>query len=271
MPSVSVIIPTYNRCALLARALDSVLAQTRCADEVIVVDDGSQDGTADFVRHAYPQVHLLVQRNAGVSAARNRGITCATGEWIALLDSDDVWLPTKLAMQLQALTQQPGFRLVHCDEVWIRKGVRVNPMKKHKKRGGFIFQYCLPLCCISPSSVLIERSVFETLGNFDESLPACEDYDLWLRICAREPVLYLDQPLLQKYGGHSDQLSQQYWGMDRFRIQALQKILTMGVLSEQDRVAVKAMLVKKAAIFARGAEKHGREELARYYWGLSIG
>ena len=103
MVSISVVIPTCNRRDLLPRALDSVLAQTSLADEIIVVDDGSHDGTPELVRRNYPQARLIVQSNAGVSAARNRGISSATGEWIAFLDSDDAWLPRKLERQLQSL------------------------------------------------------------------------------------------------------------------------------------------------------------------------
>lgn len=265
MPSISVIIPTFNRRDMLPRAIDSVLGQTRPPEEVIVVDDGSTDGTADLIRTTYPGVRVIEQRNAGVSAARNRGITNAHGQWIALLDSDDVWLPQKLERQLEALSQHPSFRLVHCDEIWFRNGVRVNPMNKHKKQGGYIFAQCLALCCISPSAVLIESTLFDEVGRFDAGLPACEDYDLWLRICARVPVLYVDEPLLKKYGGHADQLSRKHWGMDRFRVRALEKILATDVLSERNRAAAEATLVEKATILANGAAKRGRADLVTAY------
>ncbi len=269
MTSISVIIPTYNRQASLARALDSVLAQTRPADEIIVVDDGSTDATAELIRQNYPQVRYFHQTNRGVSAARNHGIAQAQGEWIALLDSDDQWLPEKLAIQLQHLQQQPGHRLCHCDEIWIRHGKRVNPMKKHAKHGGWIFRHCLPLCVISPSAALIQRSLLEEIGGFDENLPACEDYDLWLRICAHHPVLLVEQALLIKYGGHADQLSRRYWGMDRFRIQALVKILQQGGLSPGDAQAARAMLLEKIRIYQAGARKRGRQQEVDYYARLA--
>ncbi len=265
MGPISVVIPTYNRRDVLPRAIDSVLAQTSSPDEIIVVDDGSDDGTAGIIQRAYPQVRVIDQKNAGVSAARNLGITSARGEWIALLDSDDAWLPQKLERQLQVLLQHPGFRLVHCDEMWFRNGVRINPMDKHKKQGGRIFRQCLPICCISPSSVLIHRSLFDEVGRFDTGLPACEDYDLWLRVCAREPVLYVNEPLLKKYGGHKDQLSRKHWGMDRFRVRALEKILGTDSLSDGDREAAQAVLVEKATIIANGARKRGRDDLATAY------
>ncbi|MES9936336.1 MAG: glycosyltransferase family A protein, partial [Sedimenticola sp.] len=225
---ISVIIPTHNRADLLERALKSVQAQTLPPLEVIVVDDGSEDHTREMVSEKFPRVRYLQQPNRGVSSARNLGISEARGDWIALLDSDDEWLPSKLASQKTRLESQPGHHICHTEEIWIRNGKRVNQMKKHTKQGGAIFQHCLPLCVISPSSVLIHKSVFREVGLFDESLPACEDYDLWLRICARYPVTYVEQPQIVKYGGHEDQLSRRHWGMDRFRLHALEKIITSG-------------------------------------------
>jgi glycosyltransferase involved in cell wall biosynthesis len=265
-PTVSVIIPSYNRCQSLPRALDSVLAQTRPAEEIIVVDDGSDDGTAAMLARDYPDLTCLVQDNRGVSAARNAGIRAARGDWIALLDSDDEWLPQKLERQLQALQQarrsdSAAPLLVHCDEIWIRKGRRVNPMDKHAKAGGWIFERCLPLCAISPSAVLMARELLTDVGEFDEDLPACEDYDLWLRICSRYPVLYVDEPLLKKYGGHSDQLSRQHWGMDRFRVQALDKLLSVGGLDATQQEQATAMLHEKCRILRLGAEKRGNQAL----------
>lgn len=262
---ISVIIPSWNRADRLAAALDSVRAQSLAAHEIIVVDDGSTDNTRELLGRHYPEVHYLYQQNAGVSCARNTGIKAASGDWIALLDSDDQWHASKLERQQQALLAQPGYRLCHCDEIWMRNGKRVNPMKKHAKSGGHIFRQCLPLCIISPSAVMIERSLFDDTGLFDESLPACEDYDLWLRICATQPVLFVDQPLLIKVGGHADQLSRRYWGMDRFRVRALEKILAAGILKQQDHAAALQMLQEKLAILIQGADKRDNLVLAEQY------
>ena len=266
---ISVIIPTHNRRHTLPRALDSVLAQQRPADEIIVIDDGSSDGTAAMVARDYPRVRLIVQPNAGVSAARNRGIAAARRRWIALLDSDDAWLPHKFDAQIRALAAHPDLRLCHTEEIWMRNGRRVNAMKKHAKRGGHIFLDALPLCVISPSSALIRRDLFDEVGLFDEALPACEDYDLWLRICAREAVAFVPTPQIVKYGGHEDQLSRRHWGMDRFRVRALQKILDTGTLSEAYRHEAGRMLGVKAKILAQGAEKRGKHEMARDYRRLA--
>lgn len=192
--NISVIVPTHNRAQLLARALQSVVTQATPPMEVIVVDDGSNDGTEEVVCTRFPEVQYIRQNNQGVSNTRNRGIEAARGDWLAFLDSDDEWLPQKLTSQKEMLAANPQYKICHTDEIWIRNGTRVNAMKKHTKAGGFIFERCLPLCVVSPSSVLIHRSVFDEVGLFNEDLPTCEDYDLWLRICARFPVLYVDRP-----------------------------------------------------------------------------
>jgi len=261
----SVVIPTYNRAHTLRRALDSVLGQRLPALEIIIVDDGSQDGTAELMRQRYPRVRYLHQSNGGVSGARNRGIAAAKGDWIALLDSDDAWLPTKLAAQYAVLREHPNARLCHTAEIWIRRGRRVNQMDKHAKSGGYIFRACLPRCVISPSASILHRSLIEEVGNFDESMPACEDYDLWLRICATEPVAFVATPQIEKYGGHEDQLSRHNWGMDRFRIQALEKIIDAGRLDAGDQAAACETLVRKAQILSAGARKRGNAERAAYF------
>ncbi len=258
-PSVSVVIPTFNRCRLLRRAVASVLAQTQPTDEIIVVDDGSTDGTREMVAEQFPAAIYRFQPNAGVSAARNRGIRVAAGQWIAFLDSDDEWRPAKLERQLAALERHPDYLLCHCDEIWYRAGRRVNPGRRHKKAGGWIFDRCLPLCAISPSAALVRRSVFDEVGLFDESLEACEDYDFWLRFCARFPVLYVDEPLVIKHGGREDQLSASVWGLDRYRIRALEKILDSGVLDVDARRVAEGTLRRKIDVYAAGAAKRGRQ------------
>ena len=205
-----------------------------------------------------------------MSAARNVGIQAAQGEWIAFLDSDDAWVPNKLSAQLNALACSPGHRLCHTEEILIRNGVRVNQMKKHQKSGGLIFERCLPLCCISPSSVLIHRELFDEVGRFDEGLPACEDYDLWLRICSREPVLFVEEALIEKYGGHEDQLSRKFWGMDRFRIRALEKLLRSDALNTSQRSATLEMLIRKLEILLNGAKKRKNEDVVSEYEPLLI-
>ncbi len=262
---VSVIIPTYNRKALLHRAVNSVLNQTYAASEIIIVDDGSTDGTTESIQKLYPQIILINTGNLGVSHARNCGIRAASSEWLAFLDSDDEWINIKLERQAAAISTQPEFKICHSDENWIRHGKHLNQKKKHKKRGGSIFRDCLPLCAISPSAVLIHNSVFDDIGPFDENLPACEDYDLWLRITAKYPVLFVNEPLVTKYGGHDDQLSKKYWGMDRFRIQAIEKIIDHGQLGTQDLLAALRTILEKLEILIQGAKKRDNREVVNCY------
>ncbi len=266
--SIAVIIPTFNRKQCLGRALESVYRQSVTPKVVCVVDDGSHDGTRQFIQQDFPEVIYCYQSNKGVSSARNKGVNITESYWLAFLDSDDEWLPNKLEMQLHALEIEPETRLIHCDEIWIREGVRVNQMDKHKKSGGYIFDRCLPLCAISPSAVLLDRKLFNEVGGFDETLPACEDYDLWLRICSRYPVHYIDQPLLHKYGGHDDQLSGKHWGMDRFRVQALEKILNSSRLNSEQYRSATATLIEKSEILMNGAKKRNNAVRVNYYQGL---
>ena len=230
-----------------------------------MVDDGSSDGTKDWVLERFPDVRYIYQDNSGVSSARNSGIKEAIGSWIAFLDSDDEWMSNKLEQQKGVINSFQEAWLCHTNEIWIRNGVRVNQMKKHQKYGGNVFENCLDICRISPSSVLIKKEVFEMVGLFDESLKVCEDYDLWLRITAVLPVIFLDQPLIIKYGGHADQLSRVDSGIEKYRIQSLEKILSSNSLSiSQSKIAI-SQLIKKLKIFSNGLEKRNNyEELNNY-------
>ena len=270
MMNVSAVIPTFNRGHCLLRAINSVLAQTTPVDEIIVVDDGSDDKTYDLLvkselldmRGQLPNIRYLYQENKGVSAARNLGIKEAENEYIALLDSDDAWIETKIERQVLKLEEKKlSCRITHTEEIWLKDGQRINPKKKHNKSGGFIFEKCLPLCCISPSSVLLHRTLFNDYGFFDEKLPACEDYDMWLRLCAFEEVLFVEEALTIKYGGHADQLSRAFWGMDRFRVLALEKLINSGKLSKTQRSQALEMLVKKIEILLLGAKKREKKEM----------
>ena len=263
---ISIVIPTFNRIGSLPRALDSALNQTYQPSEIIVVDNGSSDGTTKLLREHYPSIRLLIEKKLGVSAARNKGIRHSKFQWIALLDSDDAWDKTKLEKQKNALaSSQDQFRLVHTDEIWIRNGNKFNQMKKHQKFGGDIFNNCLSLCCISPSSVLINKNIFKEVGYFDESLPVCEDYDLWLKICSQEKILFINQKLTLKYGGHKDQLSKTYWGMDRFRIKSLENLILNYKLKPDQKINAIKTIVKKLKIIVNGAYKRNNSSIINKY------
>jgi len=269
MPQVSVIIPTHNRAHLVGEAIDSVLSQTYDDLELIVVDDGSQDETRDVVASYSSRLTYLHQEHRGVSAARNRGIERARGNYLAFLDSDDLWLKEKLHLQMECMKVHPETLICYTDEIWVRKGVRVNQMKKHRKYSGMIFEYCLPLCIVSPSSVLINRQLIDEVGGFDETLEVCEDYDLWLRISARHPMQFIETPLIVKRGGHADQLSKKGQGQDRFRIKALVKLLEEDYISAHQRKLAWEELVRKSTIYGNGCIKRGKKEEGEHILSLA--
>lgn len=255
---ISVVIPTFNRMETLPRAVESVLNQTYQNLELIIVNDGSSDETSNYLDSIKdPRVRHISTANQGVSMARNVGIGLAKGEWIAFLDSDDEWEKAKLAEQLKLSTE---YKIIHSDEIWIRNGLRVNQMKKHAKSGGWIFQKCLPLCCISPSAVMIHQDVFQAVGLFDPAMTVCEDYDLWLRIAKSYEIGFVAKPLIKKYGGHADQLSRKYKAMDHYRVKAILKVLKD--LSGENLDTAKNTLAVKCQILLTGYEKHGHEKLA---------
>ncbi len=267
-PAVSVIIPTYNRGWILKDAIDSVLAQDYWPFELIIVDDGSTDNTFDIL-DAYKD-HMIVfrQQNKGVSAARNTGILNSSGRYIAFLDSDDLWLPQKLSYQVEFFEAHPQALICQTEEIWIRKGVRVNPKKRHKKLSGMIFEPSLHLCLVSPSAVIIRRSLFSAVGMFDESLPVCEDYDLWLRVSCRYPVHLIHTPLVIKRGGHPDQLSKAP-GIDKYRIRSLSNLLESDLLSPEQITSAVKVLKEKVDIYANGCLQRGRKKEALYYIRLA--
>ncbi len=265
---VSIIIPTYNRGWIIEEAIESVLAQNFIDFELIVVDDGSTDNTLEILNSYRDDITVLRQNNKGVSAARNRGLSEASGRFIAFLDSDDLWLPEKLSRQVDYFNLNPDAMICQTEEIWVRNGVRVNPKKRHKKLSGMIFEPSLDLCLVSPSAVMIRRSLFEEVGGFDETLPACEDYDLWLRISCRYPVFLIDTPLIIKRGGHDDQLSSSS-GLDKFRIKSIKKIIESNLLSKTQYKAAVKTLKEKCTIYASGCRKRGRLDEAMYYTLLS--
>jgi glycosyltransferase involved in cell wall biosynthesis len=262
---ISVVIPTYNRASFLKEAIDSVLSQTFRDFELIVVDDGSTDETPELLLSYGNKIKVIKKANKGPSAARNRGIKAAKGEWIAFLDSDDVWKPDKLEKQVQFIKDNPDIKICQTEEIWIRNGKRVNPRKKHEMHSGWIYEQCLPLCIVSPSSVMIHRDVFEKVGFFDETMPACEDYDLWLRIAPYYPICLVREKLIVKQGGHVDQQSRVVASLDRLRIKAIVKSLESGDLNESQYAAALLELNRKCMVYGNGCIKRGKNEEGEMY------
>jgi glycosyltransferase involved in cell wall biosynthesis len=266
--TVSVVIPTRDRRELVLEAARSVLAQRGCEVELIVVDDGSRDGTDAALHVLGDRLRYVRQEARGVSAARNRGAGLARGPWLAFLDSDDLWRPDKLARQLELHRRRPPLAVSQTGEIWIRNGRRVNPCLHHAKPQGDIFLPSLQRCLVSPSAVLMRRDLFLALGGFDETLEVCEDYDLWLRLAGRYEVGLVPEPLVVRRGGHPDQLSRRHWGMDRFRVAALLKLLSCAAVDDERRSAVAETLRRKCGILAHGARRRGRHDEADRYLSL---
>jgi len=269
-----VIIPTYNRASFLKEAVQSVLDQDYLASpdkaarfELLVIDDGSTDNTEKIVRTFGEEVKYHYQANRGISASRNLGLHLARGDYIAFLDSDDLWKETKLRMQMNFMENISRAKVCYTEEIWIRKGVRVNPKRKHQKHSGWIFDKVLPLCLLSLSSALFKREVFQEVGYFDEDLPVCEDYEFGLKVAQKYPIHLIPRPLIIKRGGHLDQLSKKFWGMDRFRIKALEKTLDLELTPYQEEL-VRHEIMKKCRILAKGFRIRGNHAEARKYLGL---
>jgi glycosyltransferase involved in cell wall biosynthesis len=271
-PFISVIIPTFNRKEALQRAVASVMDQSFKDWELIIVDDGSNDGTdlsgiSSLTNRTVRAVRL--GSNRGVSAARNVGASHARGAWLAFLDSDDCWHRAKLEKQVAWAQEHPEYRINQTREIWIRRGKRVNPPRTHEKKHGDIFEESLERCMITPSSVVLHKGLFDEAGGFNESLPACEDYDLWLRITCRYPVGLIDDYLLTRYGGADDQLSATVFAPDRFRIRALLDLLARAPLSRRQRELAVSMLVRKSSILANGYKKHGKVSEYEHYRAIA--
>ena len=198
---ISTIIPTYNNASFLKEAIDSVLAQTHPAHEIIVVDDGSTDDTGAVVQ-AYPQVKYIKKENGGPNSARNAGLAQATGELVAFLDADDRWEPVKLEKQIQLFEQNPALGLVYANYKNIgtdgmdRPDIPTVPIDPQMR--GNVFARLLERNMIlgSSSNVLIKKSVFDAVGVFDETLRVGEDWDMWLRIAEQFPIDYINEVLV---------------------------------------------------------------------------
>lgn len=263
-PLVSVIIPTFNRWPMVGEAVESVLAQSFIGYELLVVDDGSTDDTVKELKRFGSRLKLFTTTRKGVSAARNFAASRSSGRYLAFLDSDDLWRPAKLARQAAFMDQHPECEICQTEEIWIRNGARVNPKAVHRKPSGDIFVRSLDLCLVSPSAVMMTRRLFDQIGGFDEAFPVCEDYDLWLRIAVEHEVPLIPEPLVIKRGGHADQLSRSLWGMDRYRAQALVKLLRGGLAGTR-RAAALAALRRKVFVFANGARKRGKTQEAAVF------
>lgn len=265
-PFFTIIIPTYNRVNFLKIAVESLLAQNFTDYQIIIIDDGSSDKTQALIKK-YQDVRIkyYYQNNQGPAAARNLGIKKAKGQYICFLDSDDRFRHDKLAITYKYIEENPEHKVFHTEEIWYRKGKLLAQKKQHQKPSGYIFEKAIKICSISISTAVLKKDIFKYTGLFDPALPACEDYDFWLRVTSLYPVYLIPKFLTIKEGGHPDQQSKKFSGLDKFRIYALKKILEKGKLDQKKQKIVYAQLKEKCLIYIKGAEKRGKKQEVKIY------
>ena len=249
---ISVVIPTYNRKDFVVKAIESVLNQSRKVGEIIVIDDGSTDNTAQLLKN-FHEITYIYQNNSGVSSARNSGIRASSGDWIAFLDSDDVWQVDKIALQKKFHEDNPHILISHTDEEWIRDNKKINKPKKFEKFGGDIFERSLDYTTIGTSTLMVKKDIFDEVGVYDESLVACEDFDIFLRIAQKYEFGYLDKKLTKKIAGHTGQLSFETQFLDLYRVKSLLKF--------HENKRVKRVIEQKVEVLKNGAKKHNNSAL----------
>jgi glycosyltransferase involved in cell wall biosynthesis len=236
LPQVSVIIPTYNSARYLVEALESVLAQTFRDVEVLVIDDGSTDETPEIMKRYGEPVRYLRQENAGVAAARNRGIGESSGKYIAFLDADDTWYPQKLERQMAALANGTGYRACYSTFLEVKADLTPIGVRRIKRQGSTIEDLLLRGNVVgSICTVVAERSLFDTVGGFDPDLSQCADWDMWVRLAAQTEFIYLDEPLVT-YRQHGMNMSRNAPLLETDSLRVLEKGFAMpGLLASLQR------------------------------------
>ena len=225
---ISVIIPVFNRINSLKRAIESVLCQNEKCYEILIIDDGSTLDVKKNINHylKHPTIkYFKINRNKGVSFARNIGIRHATGNFIAFLDSDDMWLPFKLNVQLELLNNETKTYIIHTDEFWLKNGRFINKPVNKITIDGDVYIHMLDKCRVSPSTVLINRCVFDKIGLFNEFLRVCEDYEFFLRASLFFAFTYVNIKSIIKISESDDQLSKNIKHIEYIRLNILLNIL----------------------------------------------
>ncbi len=276
-PLISAIIPVYNRPGHIREAIQSVLVQTWRPLELIVGDDGSTDQTRQEVQKAVENFRsadvrgkILDLKHSGFpGAVRNRCVEEASGEYLAFLDSDDLWLPRKLEKQIALFLEEPELQLVHTREEWNRSGKIISQSKLRHKRGGDVFMDALKKCIIGPSTVMIRRDFYQETGGFRDDLEIAEDYEYWLRLTAVTEVRFLDDPLTVKRAGHNDQLSEKYGHIEKFRLEGLKSLVDSEYFHDWHAVEAAAELSRKCLVYGRGCMKRGKTSEGQEYLDLA--
>lgn len=259
LPRISVVIPCYNAERYIAAAIESVLAQDWPNLEIVAVDDGSKDASAQIIQDQFPQVHLIRQPNQGVAAARNAGIAASTGEWIAFLDADDLWLPGKLHSQWQSLEAHAEARMAYTAwQTWESSDTVPTPaflsqlendshdVARWHGASGWIYPQLLLDCVVWTSTVLVNRSLLREIGGFDQTLRIGEDYDLWLRASRNTSIVRLNAPTAL-YRQHPESITKSA-PQKNYQGEVIQNALSQwGYRSPDGRYANEAEVIRKLA------------------------
>jgi glycosyltransferase involved in cell wall biosynthesis len=258
MTSVSVIIPNFNQDSFLSMAIDSALAQTRPPREVIVVHDGSTDGSQDVALHYGNGIRSISQPNQGVAGARNNGAAQATGDVLAFLDADDAWLPEKLQRQMAALEGRPGVGLVHCGVQEVDADGRATSTRDRGLEGDVFVELLLLEDFIlgGGSAAIIPRDVFRRVGGFDRRLSTSADWDLYLRISRWYEVAFAAEVLV-RYRQHAGSMHHNVHATERDMLYAFRK-----VFSDVNDSRLRRQAYGQLHLFLAGAFFSAREPLA---------
>ncbi len=250
MPTVSVVIPTYNAARYVEAAVASVLGQTFKDVEVLVVDDGSTDETEAVLSRYRSAVRYLRQENGGVSAARNRGIQESTGRYVAFLDADDTWFPEKLDRQVAALGSSGRHRACYSAHVICTEALEPLSVQRGVRKSSSLEGLLLIGNVVgTPSSVLCDRSLFSIVGGFDPRLSQCADWDMWVRLATVSEFLYLDEPLVM-YRQHGSNMSRAPKLLERDSVRVLEKAFDLPSLPPSVRVARRAAFARNYMVLA---------------------
>ena len=271
-PLVSVIIPVYNRFELAKEAVSSVLGQTFRNLELIIVDDGSTDMTpilATYFRDDTRVKYIRINHSGMPGFVRNKGVETAKGKYLAFLDSDDLWMDSKLKKQVDFLEKNSAIKVVHTREAWVRNGKTISQAGFNHRRFGDIFSDALEKCIIGPSTVLIEITLYRELRGFRDDLEIAEDYELWLRLANSNSIGYIDEALITKRAGHVGQLSEKYGQIEIFRIRGLQKLVEQSFFNLKNQKNAELELAKKCRIYAAGCRKRNKIEEAEIHESLA--
>ena len=265
--NVSVVMPVHNGQQFIRQSIESALAQIGCDVELIVIDDGSTDNTAEIVRSYGSQVQYVFQENAGPAAARNRGIAMAQHEWIAFLDADDLWQQDKLAIQLE-LARETGAPLIYsntqnfgCDDV---AKLRASP---ESMPAGDVYRQLLLDNFVTLSSVLIHSGTVRSAHGFRTAYRGTEDWDLWLRLAASGVEFQPVREPLVKYRWLTNSLSKSHLRMKRLREQTLDCALECRNVSWTLRRRARANVLATSAWFC---ESTSPKKAQRWYWASAL-